>query len=392
MEFSHKSRLITHRKFEKIGKIMKNVDEKNINEKIIKLTEKVSILENSLIATDKRLKTLLINLKNGYGFYDNEFLEEELPEHPHTKVPEPFDEEEFKRKLHAQIEENPQTDEISNTHSQENNLENLSESTAQKYNLNEIEKEEIIDPTEKRRKKFMSFWEHVEEFRWVIIKSTILLFITISLAFFVTTYIYQFLIQPVNLQVEKGAVKLIYDSPISAFLIQLKMGILGGIIFAMPLIIFFIWRFASPGLKKNEQNAVLFAIFSGSFFFLIGAIFGYSFIPLGLPVLMEFGMKGIEQLWSIDTYIGFTIKLMLAFGILFEMPVILGLLSKLGLITATTLRKHRKISITIIIIVAALLTPPDPISQIALAVPMFFLYELSIWIAKFNEKRSKNEK
>ncbi len=238
----------------------------------------------------------------------------------------------------------------------------------------------------------MTLWQHLEELRWVIFKSLIMIIIGVTVALVANSYIYDLLMFPIKKLLETDVVRLNYEGPITAFIVQLKMAFLGGVTLALPFICYFIWSFISPGLKDSEKKPVKMAIGSGLLFFLIGATFGYFFLKLGIETLLGFGDENIENIWLLSVYIGFCFKLILGFGIIFELPVILGLLASLNVVSSQFLKKNRSYAIVIILILGAMLTPPDPISQMAVAIPMFGLYEVSIWVARYQErKRLKKE-
>lgn len=183
-------------------------------------------------------------------------------------------------------------------------------------------------------------------------------------------------------------VRIVYASPIEPFTIKLKVAFLGGVLFAVPFICYFIWSFVGPGLGESERRVVSRSLGLAVPLFLIGAGFGYSFLPFGIPALMKFAAAGVEQIWPLKAYIGFCVRLVLAFGIVFEMPLVLGVLTRLGVVQVETLRKARPYAVIVFFILAAVLTPPDIYSQIALAIPMLALYELSIWIGKIQARRA----
>jgi len=180
----------------------------------------------------------------------------------------------------------------------------------------------------------------------------------------------------------KGRVRIIYTSPVEPFTVKLRVAFLGGIAFGVPFICYFIWSFIGPGLKKKEQRLARKSIFLATLLFLLGGAFGYSFLPFGIPALMKFSASGVEQIWPLQAYIAFCTRLILAFGLVFEMPLVLGLLTRLGVVSPATLAKGRPYAVIIFFVLAAILTPPDIYSQIALAIPMIGLYELSIWVGK----------
>jgi sec-independent protein translocase protein TatC len=177
-------------------------------------------------------------------------------------------------------------------------------------------------------------------------------------------------------------VRIVYTSPVGPFTVKLKVAFLGGVVFAVPFICYFIWRFVSPAMDPRERRIAARALAVAVPLFLLGASFGYCFLPFGIPALMKFSAAGVEQIWPFKAYIGFCTRLVIAFGLVFEMPLVLGVLTRLGVVEAQTLAKGRPYAVVVFFVLAAFLTPPDVYSQIALAIPMLALYELSILVAK----------
>lgn len=234
----------------------------------------------------------------------------------------------------------------------------------------------------------MGILDHIEQLRWVVFKCVIVLILGTVGGLSFTAFLMGLVMHPVKPLIEAGRVEVFYHTPIAGFMVMLKLGLLAGVIFGLPAILYFIWQFVSPGLKHTEKKYGLFSLIVGFGSFLCGASFGYWFLKLGIPALLSFGFESIKQFWPISEYIGFCVKLILAFGIVFEMPVLFGLLSRLGLVSSEGLKSGRRYAFVIILVVGALLTPPDVISQVGLALPMYLLYELSIFVAKWQERKA----
>lgn len=205
----------------------------------------------------------------------------------------------------------------------------------------------------------------------------------IVVANLITTFIcyeYSNILIEIFLNMNKS-MKLVYLTPPELFLAYLKISLIGGIILASPITILQIWTFVSPGLYKDERLYIVGSFIGGLLFFITGSYFAYKMV---LPTMLEFFQKfqrnEIAQMISIGSYLDFVLSIIFTFGIVFEMPVLAALLAKLKLIKATTLKKKQPIMILIIFIVAAVMTPPDIISQIMLALPMILLLQLSIGI------------
>jgi len=177
---------------------------------------------------------------------------------------------------------------------------------------------------------------------------------------------------------------LVFISPQEPFIITLKIAIFGGIIFALPMIIYQAWQFISSGLKEKEKRYLLLYTPFSLLLFLSGAGFAYFVaIPVGLRFLLSFGASSLEPMISISRYLSFITLMIFSFGIVFELPLVSLFLVKIGIVSPQFLAKKRKIAIIAIFVLAALLTPSiDAFTQILLAVPLLILYELSIWLAK----------
>jgi len=176
---------------------------------------------------------------------------------------------------------------------------------------------------------------------------------------------------------------LVFIAPQEPFIITLKIAAFGGIIFALPMIIYQTWRFISSGLKAKEKKYLLLYTPFSLLLFLSGASFAYFLvIPIGLRFLLSFGGGSLEPMISISKYLSFITLMILAFGIVFELPLVLLLLAKIGIVTPQFLAKKRKLFIIAIFVLAAILTPPDAFTQILLAVPLLILYEVSILLTK----------
>lgn len=234
--------------------------------------------------------------------------------------------------------------------------------------------------------KQLTLVEHLSELR----KRIIIIFIGIIVGSIIS---YRFIDNIVEILVKPAnKLKFIYLSPPELFLAYIKMAIISGIIISSPITLMQIWLFIKPGLNQNERKYLRFALWMGIVFFLIGVVFAYfTMVPITINFFTQVSRDKITPLFSFDSYLTFISTLLLSFGLVFELPLLIILLTQLRLITATTLIKYRKYVILIIFIIAAIITPPDVVSQILIGFPMVFLYEISIWIAKIIEKRRKEK-
>ncbi len=186
----------------------------------------------------------------------------------------------------------------------------------------------------------------------------------------------------------------VYISPQELLMEYFTVSMIISLVFCIPVIAWQIWRFVQPGLKKNENTAFAFALIFGMIFFCLGVLFAYC---ISLPYILEFLIKvskgsDIQAQISVQNYIGFLLTVFLVFGCVFELPIISVILTALGLIKSTWLRKGRKYAIIISFVLAAIVTPPDIVSQIMVALPMIVLFQLGIFLSILVEKLKKKKK
>ncbi len=240
---------------------------------------------------------------------------------------------------------------------------------------------------DKDEQRPMSLMEHLNELRGRIIRIFIVVFLGFFACFSFAQDIFDALVKPLVAVMPKGS-KLIYTALPEAFFVQMKIGFLASIFLTSPYIFYQIWAFIAPGLYEEERrNIVPLAGFS-AFFFLGGAAFCYfAVFPVAFDFFMGFATDSITPMPSLDSYLSFALKLILAFGLIFEMPLFAFFLARMGVLTAERLRGWRRYAVVTIFIVAAILTPPDVVSQLLMALPMLLLYEISIWVAAAVQKR-----
>ncbi len=236
----------------------------------------------------------------------------------------------------------------------------------------------------------MGFLDHLEELRWRIFKVLISIVSFSAVSFFFSDFFLNFLIEPtksidppLTLQVLRVQGMLIVKMWIAFF---------GGVILSLPVIVYQIWSFIATGLYQNEKKHLPTLIVATFISFIAGAAFAYYvIIPLIIPTLLAFGVEGIENNISIDYYFSFVLQMIIASGVIFEMPVVAYFLGRIGLLTPAFMRHYRRYAIASIFIIAALLTPPDPLSQMLLAIPLLVLYEISIYISGFASRNSYDD-
>ena len=248
------------------------------------------------------------------------------------------------------------------------------------------------------QKNHMTLQEHFLELRHRIIFSLFFFVATFFICYFFSEEIYQFLLQPfADISQNNQNRRLIYTSPAEAFATYLKLSLSSAIFFSFPILAAEFYLFLSPALYKNEKKNILLTFFFAPFLFLCGAIFAYYFIlPAALHFFASFENQGFAASSSlpiqlevrVSEYLNFVTNLLLGFGIAFELPILLLFLIRVGFLSVNDLRRKRRYWIVIIFIVAAVLTPPDILSQVSLAIPMIFLFEIAILIGNnFNNKK-----
>ncbi|HSW54689.1 MAG TPA: twin-arginine translocase subunit TatC [Ignavibacteriaceae bacterium] len=233
----------------------------------------------------------------------------------------------------------------------------------------------------------MSFLDHVEELRWRIIYAIIgILIFTIVAWFFIDSLIEIVLLKPAR----DANASLQNLRPFGQLFLYVQVSIVVGIVASLPNIFYQLWQFIAPALKKRERKYILWIVFFSTFCFLAGIAFAYFvMLPLTMKFAAQFGTAEISNEFAIDEYMSIIISVMLAAGVVFELPMISFFLSKLGILTPKFMRKYRRHAIVIILVLAAFLTPgADPVSQVILAVPLVLLYEISIFISKISSKKS----
>ena len=251
--------------------------------------------------------------------------------------------------------------------------------------LNETENPEKLNhgkQTGKQDDSEMHLTDHLEELR----KRLIFVFIAIALftvvAYFFSEDLFRLLMAPL-LGVMPSQSGLIFTSLTETFFTYLKISLLAGFFAAFPVVIYQIWKFSAPGLYANEKRYVFPFVFFASIFFVGGALFGYFVVfPFGFKFFMGFATDFITPMPTVKEYFSFSVRLLFAFGIVFELPVVTAFLALLGLVKAQTLSEKRKFAVLGAFVVAAILTPPDIVSQLMMAGPIIILYEMSIIVAR----------
>ena len=246
---------------------------------------------------------------------------------------------------------------------------------------------------EKRKRGEMPFLDHLEELRWRIIKVAIAVIAGSMIGFLLVHYfeVPRLLTRPIEPHL--GGEKLKFFSPTDPFFITLKLAVLVGIIFAFPILVHQTWSFLSPALKPRERRVILPSLFMGLVLFSAGVAMAYFIaLPVTLSFLLGFETRFLEQSIEFNLYMGFVVRLLLAFGVVFELPVVVMILSMLGLVTPKGLRSKRRHAFLGITILASLLSPGDAFTvTFLMMVPLVLLYEVSILLSVVIHRRKRKE-
>ncbi len=241
------------------------------------------------------------------------------------------------------------------------------------------ESEDKKDPSE------MPFLDHLEEFRWALLKSIFVIVVGMLSSWFLTDVFYGTFTR----LAKSAGLPLIYTKVMEPIMLKLEMALIMGLVLALPFVFYFLWGFISPGLFRHEKSWVLPLVFFATICFFVGASISYFFvIPTMLSLLKNFMISDIAPMITIGDFIGKLIRFTLLFGIIFELPMVAFILAKIGILKHTWMTRYRKYAIVSIFIMGAVLTPPDPISQIMMAAPLILLYEISILVARFAGRKT----
>ena len=267
----------------------------------------------------------------------------------------------------------------------------------------------------KTKEKEMSFLDHLEELRWHLIRSVVAVLIFATLAFLAKGFIFDVLIfGPKN--ADFPTYKLLCNiaqaigfkdsfcftelpfriqsrTMAGQFSAHLWTSILAGFIIAFPYVLFEMWSFVSPGLKQNERSSSRGFIITASLLFFIGVLFGYYIVtPLSINFLGSYQVSNaVHNDFDLSSYIGLLRASVLASGLIFELPILIYFLTKIGLVTPQYLKKYRKFALVIVLTISAVITPPDIASQVIVAIPILILYEVSIFISKIVIKKERKK-
>jgi sec-independent protein translocase protein TatC len=227
----------------------------------------------------------------------------------------------------------------------------------------------------------MPFLDHLEEFRWRIIKILIALVIASIASYMVSDFLFKWLRWPLERAIPDGSVDLNFLKVGEGFTVRIKLSILAGIFISIPVTIYQIWRFVMPGLYEKERRIVIPLVASSSLLFLLGAAMCFIWVlPFTINFLLNIAPQDVKPVLTINEYLNFVMWTTLAYGAVFQLPIITLFLGKLGIVNARLLGKGRRYAIVGIAAIAAIVTPPDIFSMAMMGLPLYLLYEISILI------------
>ncbi len=237
----------------------------------------------------------------------------------------------------------------------------------------------------------MPFLEHLEAFRKTIIRSGIAILIGMAICAYFVPWLTDVLREPAQQYIDSGQIILQHPEVTSGFKMWVTIALWGGILISMPPLMVIIGSFIMPGIKDSERKIFQRVSGFGGILFIVGVLLGYKVtLPLAMKIMWGFTDKlGGEAIWNYQKFIGFTLQVLLGFGVAFQLPIVIILLGKLGILNSAQLKEKRRHVIVALFILAMLLTPPDVTTQILMAVPLILLYEFCIWFLYFSEGKKK---
>jgi len=243
----------------------------------------------------------------------------------------------------------------------------------------------MVDSAEKQ-----PFMSHLEELRKRLVICAIGVGAGFVIAYIFSERLFQLLVAPLKAVMPEGD-QLIFTNLPEMFFAYIKVAFIAGIMAAAPLIFYQLWMFIAPGLYQKEKKMAIPFVISSTILFVGGALFGYFVVfPFGFKFFIGFSNDYVKALPSVKQYFSFSMKLLFAFGAVFELPVIIFFLSKMGVVTPQFLRQKRKYAILLTFALAAILTPPDVITQCMMAVPLIVLYEIGIIVSRIAQKKKED--
>lgn len=247
--------------------------------------------------------------------------------------------------------------------------------------------QEIPEDAASGKRKEMHFLDHLEELRWRIVKALAGIVIAAIICAVIAHWLVEDVLLAPVLKVTPP-LAIINLKPYGKVLVYMQVVLLGGFILSVPNILYQLWKFIEPGLYPHERRYVFWIVAFSSLCFFLGVAFAYFImLPITLQFFAGFGTTAIENTIAISEYMSFVLRMMLAAGLVFEMPMVSFFLSRLGILTPAFMRHYRRHAYTVLLIIAALITPADIVSMMILAVPLLLLYEFSIFISRIARKK-----
>ncbi|MFO8165918.1 MAG: twin-arginine translocase subunit TatC [Thermodesulfobacteriota bacterium] len=235
------------------------------------------------------------------------------------------------------------------------------------------------------------FLSHLEELRKRLVICAIAIGIGFAFSYIFAKQLFSYLILPLTKVLPDNS-RLIFTNLPEMFIAYIKVALVAGIILAVPIIFYQLWMFLAPALYQKEKKYIIPFVLFSSILFAAGALFGYLVVfPYGFKFFVSFATDDIQALPSVKQYFSFAIRLLLAFGLVFEMPIVVLFMTKIGLITPDSMKKYRKYAILSAFILSAILTPPDIATQLMMALPIILLYEISILLSKTIYRKKKEQ-
>ena len=235
------------------------------------------------------------------------------------------------------------------------------------------------------------FLGHLEELRKRLVACAIAIGVGFVASYAFSERLFQVLIMPLKAVMPEGE-KLIFTNLPEMFFTYLKVAFLSGVLVVSPFVFYQLWLFIAPGLYQREKRYVIPFVVASTILFVGGALFGYFVVfPFGFKFFIGFTNEYVKALPSVKEYFSLSVKLLFAFGIVFELPVVLFFLTKMGIVTPEYLRRQRKYAILLAFIIGAILTPPDVITQCMMAVPLMVLYEIGILVSVMARKKTEQK-
>jgi sec-independent protein translocase protein TatC len=232
----------------------------------------------------------------------------------------------------------------------------------------------------------MTFTEHLAELRIRLVKAMAVVMLFSVLGFFFRGYVLEVIKVPLGENVPLHAFDLFEE-----FYASIKLAVYTGLFLGLPFVVYQILMFCLPALRPNEKRVIVTGLIAGVILLYCGILFSYVLVlPQLMPQLSGFFKTGVEQTFSLNMYIDKIFRFVIAFGLAFQMPIVLIILVRIGVVSVQALRRNRKYMIILVFVIAAILTPPDALSQILLAIPLLFLYEASIWISVLLGRRANS--